>query len=317
MKKFEQRYTHFLCSNSFVAILLIVSVLIAYLNPAAIASSPSSSLAVPLNIAALILVLLGMLYLNRRYLLLHSHIKLYLALTTLILAAVPSAILSASFAGSLLALFIFWAMAVMYSSYKQKRVSRRIFLVFTIASALSVIHFGVVAYLPLLYLICIQMRCFSLRNLFASLIGLITPLWIIFGLYPSSISHVAWPQLTWPQLSHLLSFSLPQIISISLTLFTAVVLTLANIVKVFYGFNARTRAFNGVLALTTLWTAAATMLDFDNAPSYLLLLSALVAMQLTLHFALSMRRRAYIPLTLVILIYLSMDIWNLIITQTS
>ena len=58
---------------------------------------------------------------------------------------------------------------------------RRVFLVFFMLSSAVSVQYAFIIYIPVFLIACAQMRIFTLRTVLASLLGLITPWWILIG----------------------------------------------------------------------------------------------------------------------------------------
>lgn len=238
----------------------------------------------------------------------HTSSRLYAGLFALMVCATPGAA-GPHLTGMALCLTGLGCMILLYTTYNRANPYRRIFLIFAILSACSCYHWAFAALVPVMLPGCAQMRRFTLRTLLAALIGVITPLWILWGSSIISLDQLTAPHIALPSQQTLAMYSTPQLVAMGTTLAAAVVATLMNVIKV-YGFNARTRSFNGLLAMLTLWTAIATVVDFGHAIDYMALLTALAAMQITLYYHLWFERRSYITVIAVTILFIIVFLWN-------
>ena len=133
-----------------------------------------------LGIAATLLTALMMQLTNKSYNMLRSDTALPAALFTTLMLACPT-LATTPGPGMLLAPAMTAGAYLLFSTYADPSTRRRIFLLFTCASALSFISPVFIYYLPVLLLGCVQMRIFDMRTLLAAGIGTITPPWILVG----------------------------------------------------------------------------------------------------------------------------------------
>lgn len=261
--------------------------------------------------SAIIAVTAGIMMLtNRIFNILRTSSRLFVGLFALAVAATPGAA-GMSCAGLTLCVSLLLCLMIMYTTYQRTSSNRRIFLVFAILSAGSCINEAFALYVPVMLIGCAQMRCLSFRGFLAAMIGIITPLWILWGFSVITPERLTLPPVSLPSTASFAAYSLAQHMAIATMLVAAFATTLLNVIKV-YGFNARTRAFNGILATITLWTVAITIVDYGHAIIYMPLLSALAAMQITLWFRIAAKNRSYIGVLLTIFMLLSVFACNTI-----
>lgn len=247
---------------------------------------------------------------NRTFAIMQSTSNLYVGLFALLAASMPGA-LGMGLDGTLLMATVLFCLMFMYTTYGRPSSTRRIYLVFTLLSAGSAIQYAFALYIPLMLIGCRQMRCFSLRSILAMLFGLITPYWIMWGFGLITLDRFTAPQIGWPTLDAVDRYSLPQLLGAAGMMVIAVATTLYNVVRIF-GQNARTRAINGLLALTTLWTILTAIVDLGHLTVYMPLLAALTAINLTLYNHLGQQHRSYIAVALAVLLAITTFTWNLL-----
>ena len=325
MKTVEANITTFLSSGFCALLLTLIAMAMLWSGlsltepPAAISTligptaplASSSSFTAIVFATAVIVVASGIMMLtNRIFNILRTSSKLFVGIFALAVAATPGAA-GLSAAGITLCLVMLTSLMIMYTTYQRTSSNRRIFLVFAIITACSCLDGAFAFYLPVMFIGCAQMRCLSFCGFLAAVIGIVTPLWILWGFSVISLADIMLPRISLPSAATFASYSLAQHTAIATMLIMSFTVTLLNVIKV-YGFNARTRAFNGILATLTLWTIAFTITDYGHALSYMPLLGALGAMQLTLWFRIAAKSRSYIGVLLTIALLLFVFVCNTI-----
>lgn len=268
----------------------------------------SPAVAVRMALAAMAFSVLTMMVINRGFNILRTGSRLYIGLFALMVAGVPGAVSPAPF-GFALVLLTLMSLLVMYTIYQQAASTRRIFLVFALFSAGSCVDYSFALFLPVWILGCGQMRCLSFKSFLAALIGVVTPYWILWGFGLVPLSGIRLHPVAFPSAETFALYSPAALTAIAVTVITAVAVTLRNIVNVF-GLNARTRAFNGILANLTFWAAMLVVVDFGSALVYIPTLAALTALQLTLYFRIDIKRRSYLTVLSLVIFYIAIFIWN-------
>ena len=99
-------------------------------------------------------------------------------------------------------------------------------------------------------------------------------------------------------------------IAMAFTVVTGLIMMSANLVKV-YGYNAMTRAHNGLLLLVWLVTAILCVFGFGNLWATLPLLNCTTAFQTGMFFRIYTRQRAYLPVIIMITVYTALYILTL------
>ncbi|MCM1413046.1 MAG: hypothetical protein NC111_04405 [Bacteroides sp.] len=327
MRPAEQHLNELLQSPAVALILTVVGCLFfvsaaSFVAPAAVIPSGAvaglsefvfgSTLSSMIVAAIALLFSIGIISLtNRTFDILRTSSPIYIGLFVMLATAIPGALGTAGY-GLLMLPTLLLCLMIMYTTYNRPGATRRVFLVFTLLSAGSPLSFAFAAFIPPMMIGCAQMRCFNLRSLIAALLGVITPFWILLGFGIVSLESLRLPLPSLLSVSTFALYSTPQLIAIFGTVVMAVAPMLYNLVRVF-GLNARTRAFNGILALLTLWTAVMTIVDFGHAMTYLPLLAAFTAMQTTLYAQIDSHRRPYLVILAVILLALVVYFYNVVI----
>lgn len=329
MKPAERNITRFLRSRA-GAFILVGMALMAILVASSVATIPSvatgrglitglDSLTQFGDRATLLTALLFtaatmglMVFINNTFNLLRSTSMIYLGIFCMLEAASPL-ISTRACSGMLVAIIVLVSMALFYSVYQRPRFcTKRIFLAFFLLSFGSMAQYAFVAYLPVFVAGCAQMRCFSFRTLLAAAVGIAVPWWMMWGLGFIDSSNISLPAYS-SVFSQLNINGIAQLAAvIAVTVITGFTLTLVNMVKI-YSYNARSRAFTGLLVTVTIATLLLAMIDFANITAYLPLLNCCVAYQTALWFRINAENRGYLAPLILFAIYFILYVWSLII----
>lgn len=214
--------------------------------------------------------------------------------------------------GTLLAIAILACLFLLFTAYGDQSRMKNIFLIFFILSALSMVQYSYVVYMPVFFIGCVQMRIFSLRAVTATLLGIITPWFLVFGSGVATLSDLHVPDIV----NGFTNFGLNDVLHVA----TAIIITVVVLVGAWFlnlmkmlSYNAHRRAFSGALSMVSLLTILALLFDFTNAASYLPLLYMCAAFQMSHLLAGPARRGGYIPVFAIFAIYITLYIWRLAI----
>ena len=133
-----------------------------------------------MNLAVSLTVALLTVYINRRFNVLRSLTSLVATMFLAMQVALPS-LLGQFYGGSMLVLTVMLCVGTLFSVYSDNRGQRPVFLICCLLGAEALTQIACLLYVPVFLLGCVQMRIFGLRTFLASLLGLITPLWIVLG----------------------------------------------------------------------------------------------------------------------------------------
>lgn len=210
-----------------------------------------------------------------------------------------------------LALAVLASLLPMFSTYQSPNSTRRIFLTFAIVSAAMALTCQLSAWIALTLVLLAamaQMRILGLRSIMAAFIGLVTPLWIMWGfgqtesltlMPPTSFTLTTWP--TW--------LTPVSATCVGTTILLWLILSSANLLRI-YNYNARLRAYNGVFTLLGLAMLLLMAIDFGNVPLYMPLMAACLGLQAGHFFTINHGPRSWIGI-----IALSTPYWALIVWQ--
>lgn len=252
-----------------------------------------------------------MAIINKVYNLLRTVSLLFVGLYMIMLTATPE-VFTALGSGPVLALVILLAIMLLYSIFDDPHNSRRLFLVFVLLTAGAVTDYSFIPFIPVFIIGARQLKCLSWRSFAAALIGVATPVWIMWGFGLLDFSSLKLPD---PQAMYKLfdvSDNIRLIISVGITLLLGLVVGVVNLMKII-AFNARSRSMTGFLSLLGIVTGVLCIVDFTNIMAYVVLLDVCVAFQIGLFMRIYESRRAYILGVAVILIYSGCFVCNVIV----
>ena len=155
----------------------------------------------------------------------------------------------------------------------------------------------------------IQLRAFTERSLTAALLGIAAAplpaiclaLWLgIGGLRRPEIVNI---YQTWAGEDIVRLW-----VTVGFTIALGSALGIVNLLKI-YSLNARSRALNGLLSTVSFITAAMAVIDFTNMPVYIVLLNALTAFQANYFMKLYERRRSYLLVLALPVVYVGFFAW--------
>lgn len=270
------------------------------------AGSPATGCFV--NLACLAAVAMLMVWINARFSVVRDYSATFIGFFLVMTAATPIAV--AAFTGAtMLALVVLAAVAMLMSVYSEPRLSRRIFLAFYVVAVASFTQYAFVAYAVIFVAGLIQLRAFTERSLTAALLGIAAAplpaiclaLWLgIGGLRRPEIVNI---YQTWAGEDIVRLW-----VTVGFTIALGSALGIVNLLKI-YSLNARSRALNGLLSTVSFITAAMAVIDFTNMPVYIVLLNALTAFQANYFMKLYERRRSYLLVLALPVVYVGFFAW--------
>lgn len=260
-----------------------------------------------LNLCAVLL----MIFLNRSFGLLRSSSEMFAGMFMIAQAATPICFCQLN-EGTFLLLGTLISVGTMYSAYNNPNATRRVFLAFFVLGLGALTQYGFVPYFIVFAIGCAQMRVFSLRTLLAMIVGILTPLWILWGFGVIHLGDFRFPEFD-NVLSDIDNLELSQIVAaVGTTMVAGLILSLSNLIKV-YGYNARSRAFNGLIITISTATGLLCVVNFMNLSFYIPLLNFCTAYHLGLYFRIREQQRGYIPAMILGALYVILYAWAMFI----
>ena len=188
---------------------------------------------------------------------------------------------------------------------------QRIYLIFFLITACGFSQISFLLYLPVFLLGCVQMRVLNLRTILAALLGIITPPWILFGFGIVTPDQLHWPRMVMAWNLFGTDEMIKALVTTGFTLVLGMTFMMLNLLKIL-SYNSRTRAFNGFFNILWIATALCTVVNFNDFAFYLPLLFALTGYQAAHFFTYRRNRRSYIPVLLLIAVYILFCIWSFV-----
>ena len=255
-----------------------------------------------------------MVLINRSFNVLRTVSLTFAALFLLMQSAVPHLTFYLS-DGLFMGLGMLLAITLMFTSYLHREGTPRVFLAFFIIGCGALWRLPWLAFLPAMFGGLIQMRILSLRTVLAAALGVVTPLWIVWGLGLSDITLWTFPELSFdtsslhgnPTLQHSLAVG-----AVSLT--CGALLGIANLFKIL-SYNAATRAYNGLLLTVSVTTGVMSIIDWQHISLYLTLLNACTAFQAGHFLKINIQRRGYLPILVIIAVYVTLSVSTMFIPK--
>lgn len=264
-----------------------------------------ASLLTNIGVAALLI------YINKQYNVLRSVSHLFAGMFLIMQMAHP-AIFGQFHNGTLLCATVILSTAILFSSFNQPFPRQPIFLIFLMLCVGTMSQYAFAFYIPLFMLGCGQMRIFDIKTFTAALIGIITPLWIMWGFGLISVNDFKMPHLV-DMFEAVNDKETIQIVAT--TAFTVLLLFsmgILNLMRV-YNLNSQMRAFNGFLSILSFATAICVIADFRNMETYVPLLNCCAAFQVGHFFVVNTQRRSYIAILAIIAIYATLYWWSTVV----
>ncbi len=264
-----------------------------------------------LNIALNVLIIVLMILINRTYNVLRSMTWLMVGLFVIMQTALPYSVVSLN-SGSLVCCLLLICLLLMFRSYGQPTNVYGVFLTFLLISAGATVQYCFVFFVPVLWVVCLQMRIFSLRAFSASLLGLATVWLILLGFGLIDISNIGFPPISNVLASMTSGNALYVLVVAGITAFLLVVSILMNVFKTM-AYNAQSRSYNGALTVISIATITAIALNYNNILAYLPLLNCCAAYQITHYFVNHRYERQFIGIFAVIAVYFLLYVWRIIL----
>lgn len=262
------------------------------------------------GMAVNVLIIGMMVWINRHYNVLRSITMLYVGLYAMMMLSVPDLTVQL-YSGSLIALMLLFCCSLMYDCFDRRGplTCRKVFMVFCLLSTGVAMQYACVVFVPVFVIACAQMRIFSLKSMVSAVLGLLTP-WILLlgsGIVKPDQLHmpVIVSVFQGPYAFDALMMLASVVVTVALML-TGMALSFFKILT----YNARRRAFNGVITLLSVFTLIAMMVDYTNLLTYIPTLCVCASLwgahMLSIHRA----ERTYLVLAAIYLVYIGLFIWR-------
>ena len=237
----------------------------------------STTLSATVNVLCLLATGGIMLTLNKVFSYVRTVTHLLVSAFFLLQLAHPAGLVSFN-AGTLLCMVTALAIMPLFAAYQDRHSQRSIFLIFAIAAAGSMFHYGFLMLVPAFLLGFFNMGVMNLKGLLAMLFGLITPFWIVLGLGIASPTDFTAPHISgiWN-----LQWTLQEeflLIVAGLTAVLGIVLAVMTLMTLM-NYRMQTRVYNAFFVFMLVMAVIAIFIDYRDAAVYLPLLNLMVAVQ--------------------------------------
>lgn len=275
---------------------------------------PERWLSVLINECALIACAFLLVRLCDTYTLLHTRTPLTFLLFLLIGAWTPDISSGLGVHTIILPLFLA-ALFILYTGYQQEKAQTGSFVTGILIMCGTFVWSPFIYFIPLFW--CGQYICrsLSLKCILASIIGAITPLWILFGfnLWPGlgqTIQNTLPDLITFDPITFG-AFDLKTDIPVLLALVIGILTILINLFNT-YQDKVRTRAFYHFIYIITLASIALMLINKDNRVVCLSLLNLTISLQGAHYFSQGQSKTAVILFYIIGIIYITTYTWTLL-----
>ncbi|MDE5821418.1 MAG: hypothetical protein K2H63_02915 [Paramuribaculum sp.] len=250
-----------------------------------------------------------MAVIGKMYNVLKTTAMLFVGLFSVMVSSTPELYVSLD-TGVVLAFVILLCVALLYSTYLAPQQTRRIFLIYFLIACGILFDYSFLPFIFVFFIGMNQMRCFSLRTFLAAIIGLITPVWILWGFGLLNLHEFVIPDPLYVYKWFLAKEGFDTFICVGLAMVIGLILGVCNLMKTI-AFNARNRAFTGVWSVMGIICGILCFIDFTNIWAYVPLLYICVAYQAALFMRLFEHYRSYIVILIILILYIGFFVWNL------
>ena len=253
-----------------------------------------------------------MLALNKVFSYVRAVTHLFVSAFFLLQLAHPAGLVSFHI-GTLLSLLTVLLVLPLFASYQDRHSQRNIFLVFAVAAAGSMFHYGFLALIPAFLLGFLNMGVLNLKGVLAMLFGLITPFWIVLGMGIATPADFNMPQLSgiWDAVNPAAVSPLPVLAAVIAVM--GIVLAVINLMTIM-NYRMQTRVYNAFFVFMLIMAVIALCIDFSDATVYLPLLSLMVAVQIAHAHTLRTSPLRYVFILLLIVGCIAFYAANLLMT---
>lgn len=194
---------------------------------------------------------------------------------------------------------------ILYTCYQQKRATEKSFIIGLLFAFTALFYARILYLLPIFLLGMYQMQTGSIRTFAATLVGLVTPYWIVWG--------IGWGDaLQFSSTNFAISLQIPtftwQMIPAIFVMLLGLIAGMVNLINN-YNENIKTRAMNGFVNILSVYTALLMIIDNSHYTTYLPLLNCVVTLQLSYLFTSQHSRLYNILFFTLITLLLGSQVW--------
>lgn len=264
-----------------------------------------------LNMAVNVAVGMLVIWINRAFNTLRSLTALGATFFYVFQCASPP-LLAQFYGGMLLVLVAMLCVVLLFSVYgRADGAQQPVYLIFFLLTAGGFTQISFLLFVPVFLFGCLQMRVFNMRTVLAALLGVLTPPWLLFGFGIVSPEQMHWPRMVVAWELFDTAEMVKALVENGFTLVMGMTFMMLNLLKIL-SYNSRTRAFNGFINVIWIATALFTVINFNDFAFYMPLLNALTGYQAAHFFTYRRNRRSYVPVLLLIAVYVVFSIWSFV-----
>lgn len=272
---------------------------------------PVGGASLVINLVLNVFIAVMLILLNKRFNILRSASDLFAGLFLILQMALPSFI-GQFYGGTLLCVVVLFLTFKLYMAFNRPYPLQPIFLIFFLLTMGAMSQYAYLFYIPLFLIGCAQMRILNLKTLLAAGIGIITPIWILWGFDLISFKNIELPHIV-NVFSAIDSHEMLQLlVTIGITVMATFVFGVLNLVRVF-NYNSKTRAYNGFISIMSFITIILVLADYTNSAAYIPLLNCCAAFQMGHYFAINNYQRSYIAILGIIAVYIALYWWSVMV----
>jgi hypothetical protein len=272
---------------------------------------PAGGTSLVINLVLNVLIAAMLILLNKRFNILRSPSDLFAGLFLILQMSLPS-FMGQFYGGTLLCFAVLFVTYKLYMAFNRPYPLQPIFLIFFLLTVGAMSQYAYLFYIPVFMIGCAQMRIFSFKTLLAIGIGIIAPVWILWGFDLISLRDIKLPHFV-NVFSAIDSKEMLQLlVTVGVTVMATFVFGILNLVRVF-NYNSKTRAYNGFISIMSFVTIILVLADYTNSATYIPLLNCCAAFQLGHYFAINNYQRSYIAILGIIAVYIALYWWSVMV----
>ena len=319
------RFLHSRFGTMLMMVIAIVAIIVSYYTgnvvdipgdtgtwlPSADDWLPAGGTSLVINLVLNVLIAAMLILLNKRFNILRSPSDLFAGLFLILQMSLPS-FMGQFYGGTLLCFAVLFLTYKLYMAFNRPYPLQPIFLIFFLLTVGAMSQYAYLFYIPVFMIGCAQMRIFSFKTLLAVGIGIIAPVWILWGFDLISLRDIKLPHFV-NVFSAIDSKEMLQLlVTVGVTVMATFVFGILNLVRVF-NYNSKTRAYNGFISIMSFVTIILVLTDYTNSATYIPLLNCCAAFQMGHYFAINNYQRSYIAILGIIAVYIALYWWSVMV----
>ena len=319
------RFLHSRFGTMLMMVIAIVAIIVSYYTgnvvdipgdtgtwlPSADDWLPAGGTSLVINLVLNVLIAAMLILLNKRFNILRSPSDLFAGLFLILQMSLPS-FMGQFYGGTLLCFAVLFLTYKLYMAFNRPYPLQPIFLIFFLLTVGAMSQYAYLFYIPVFMIGCAQMRIFSFKTLLAVGIGIIAPVWILWGFDLISLRDIKLPHFV-NVFSAIDSKEMLQLlVTVGVTVMATFVFGILNLVRVF-NYNSKTRAYNGFISIMSFVTIILVLADYTNSATYIPLLNCCAAFQMGHYFAINNYQRSYIAILGIIAVYIALYWWSVMV----